>query len=342
MSTQQPIPTPDSPPTLQVLKDRFFQAMLMRNGSEHTNETREFILRRFCRWCNERGIESANDVTPRILAAYQRHLFHHRNKRTGKPLQFNTQLTYLTSLRSWFVWLAQTGWIEEDVARDMELPKEERRLPANVLTVEEVERMLNEADVTKPLGIRDRAILETFYSTGMRANELAQLEVYDLEASRQVINIRQGKGKKDRVAPIGKRALMWLEKYIHDVRPQLVARTNTNTLFVSCNGRGIHRTNISGIVRRYRRRAGLKAGSAHLLRHTAATLMLENGADLRSLQMFLGHERLNTTQLYTHVTIARLKEVHERTHPARLDPPTTDQPTTDQPTRSEPDPDCES
>jgi len=109
-----------------------------------------------------------------------------------------------------------------------------------------------------------------------------------------------------------------LVKYIDDVRPELVARTTTNILFVSCSGRSFHRTNVSTLVRQYRKQAGLPAGSCHLLRHTAATLMLENGADLRSLQMFLGHERLNTTQLYTHVTITRLKEVHEKTHPARL------------------------
>ena len=173
-------------------------------------------------------------------------------------------------------------------------------------------------DVTKPLGLRDRALLETLYSTGMRCSELVALEVYDLEPDRRIITIRRGKGQKDRVVPIGQRALAWLQKYLIDVRPEFVQLTNESTLFVSSSGKPIGRTSLSAIVRRYVVRAGIgKPGSCHLLRHTAATLMMENGADLRSLQMFLGHERLNTTQIYTHVSIQRLRDVHDKTHPAK-------------------------
>jgi integrase/recombinase XerD len=179
--------------------------------------------------------------------------------------------------------------------------------------------LINQPDVAQPLGLRDRAILETFYSTGIRCSELCDLQVYDLEADRGKVKINQGKGDKDRVVPIGKRALSWIEKYSVDVRPALAARTNTSTLFISCFGRPLGRNNVSAIVKSYLRIAGIKKhGSCHLLRHTATTLMMENGADLRALQMFLGHERLNTTQIYTHVSITCLKEVHEKTHPAKL------------------------
>jgi len=199
----------------------------------------------------------------------------------------------------------------------VELPKEERRLPSDVLTADEVESLLNATDVTKPLGVRDRATLETFYSTAIRCGELCQLQVYDLESERGIAKINQGKGRKDRVVPIGQRASLCIDKYLADVRPAFVDETNESTLFFSCHGRPLSRNNVSAIVKGYMLAAGIdKRGSCHLLRHTTATLMMENGADLRSLQLLLGHERLNTTQIYTHVSIQRLKDVHAKTHPA--------------------------
>jgi integrase/recombinase XerD len=291
--------------------------MRMRNCSERTIELWTTNLRRFIAWCDERGIDCVSHVTPDILAAYRRSLFHYRNAKTHKPIKFATQASYLMSVRRWFVWLAKQNFLSTDPAKDLELPKEEKRLPTDVLTASEVESVLNQCDVATPLGLRDRAILETFYSTGLRCSELVSLQVYDVQSERRIVTIRQGKGKKDRVVPIGERALAWVEKYTADVRPELVCRTNEATLFVSFRGHPIDRNNLSAIVKGYLLAAGIKKrGSCHLLRHTAATLMMENGADLRSLQLFLGHEKLNTTQIYTHVSIQRLQEVHARTHPA--------------------------
>ena len=142
------------------------------------------------------------------------------------------------------------------------------------------------------------------------------MDVYDLEAQRRTLVVRQGKGRKDRVLPVGQRALAWLQKYLADVRPGLVERTDSARLFVSCNGRPFGRNALSLLVRRYLDRAGItKPGSCHLLRHTAATLMMENGADLRSLQELLGHSRVNTTQIYTHVSTTALREAYEKAHP---------------------------
>ncbi|MCP3994387.1 MAG: tyrosine-type recombinase/integrase, partial [bacterium] len=226
-------------------------------------------------------------------------------------------------IRRWFLWLHEKGIIPTDVAKDLELPKPEERLPVDVLTADEVESTMNQTDATRPMGIRDRAILETFYSTGIRASELAHLQLYDLDADRQILIIRQGKGKKDRVVPIGERAIRWLQKYMTDIRPDLVEQTEPHpVLFVTRDGVPIQRSLLALIVKRYMRKAGVKKpGSCHLLRHTAATLMMENGADLRSLQMFLGHVCLKTTQLYTHVSIQRLQDVHRKTHPASISPP---------------------
>ncbi len=214
-------------------------------------------------------------------------------------------------------------------AANIELPKEEKRLPAAFLSLEEVERLINQADVTTKIGIRDRAILEVLYSTAMRRSEVMRLEQFDLDRTRRLIVIRQGKGKKDRVVPIGVRALDWLEKYLREGRQWLadghgsklrLKRTETPRIFLNNAGRPFHLGPLSAMVRTYLVAAGIdKPGACHILRHTAATLMLENGADLRSLQTLLGHESLNTTQIYTHITIERLRQVHDQTHPAKPD-----------------------
>ena len=153
----------------------------------------------------------------------------------------------------------------------------------------------------------------------MRRAELIKLQLDDLNRDDQLIMIRQGKGRKDRVVPIGKRALEWIEKYFHDARPQLIDEP-TSTLFLTTLGNKFHPANLSQMVREYLIAAGItKRGSCHMLRHSTATVMLENGADLRSIQTLLGHENLNTTQIYTLVSIKRLREVHKKTHPSYKD-----------------------
>jgi integrase/recombinase XerD len=213
----------------------------------------------------------------------------------------------------------------------IELPKEEKRLPSSYLSIVEVERLINRTDVTTQLGIRDRAILEVLYSTAMRRSELLKLTHYDIDRPRRLLVIRQGKGHKDRIVPIGLRAIEWLEKYLRDVRPWLEAGNGskrrrkqlpaaTTRLILSNTGGAMRPEVLSALVREYIEAAGInKPGSCHILRHTAATLMLENGADLRSLQTLLGHESLNTTQIYTHITLERLRQVHDATHPAKPD-----------------------
>ena len=207
-------------------------------------------------------------------------------------------------------------------------PKSEERLPTSILTADEVETLLNTPDVKTSLGIRDRAMMETFYSSGIRCGELIALDVYDINLEREILTVRCGKGDKDRVVPIGTRALSWSNKWTHDIRPELVTESAAQSLFVSKNGKRLGPNYVSNLVKKYLKAIKIEyRGSCHLLRHTAATLMMENGADLRSLQEFLGHARLNTTQIYTHVSIQRLQEVHRKTHPAKpnVKPSTKDQ-----------------
>jgi integrase/recombinase XerD len=199
------------------------------------------------------------------------------------------------------------------------LPRLEKRLPKHVLSRSEIETILTQPDVTEPMGIRDRALLEVLYSTGMRRSELAHLQLYDLDNERGTIMVRQGKGKKDRMIPIGNRAILWIEKYTEIVRPQLVGLSDDGTLFLTNLSESFSPNRLTQLVRGYVQKAELgKSGSCHLFRHACATLMLENGADVRFIQAMLGHANLQTTELYTHVSIRKLKAVHELTHPAKL------------------------
>jgi integrase/recombinase XerD len=194
------------------------------------------------------------------------------------------------------------------------------RLPRDVLTAAEAERILAQPDIHEPIGLRDRAILETLYSTGMRRLELVSLKVWDLDLERATATIRQGKGKKDRIIPLGHRAAQWIRKYLDDARPQLASEPDDKTVFLSNAGEPLALDYLTEVVREYVEAANLgKHGACHLFRHTMATLMLEGGADIRFIQAMLGHADLKTTQIYTHVVIRQLQEIHRATHPANLE-----------------------
>jgi integrase/recombinase XerD len=193
-----------------------------------------------------------------------------------------------------------------------------RRLPRNILSVDEVAAILNEADPSTIYGLHDRALLELLYSTGLRRKEVANLTRGDIDFTRQVVFVREGKGGRDRVAPLGARACIWLEKYLYEARPQLTVGDAT-ALFVTDFGDPASGYYVAMRVKRYMAKAGIeRPGAAHLFRHACATHMLEGGADIRFIQALLGHANLNTTEIYTHVSIEKLKAIHTATHPARL------------------------
>lgn len=184
--------------------------------------------------------------------------------------------------------------------------------------MEEVETILMQADAGNPSGLRDRALLELLYSTGLRRTEAANLNIYDIDFTRRLVMVREGKGRRDRVVPVGERALAWIDKYLLQARPLLLA-ADTQALFINSYGEPAPPDFIAERVRLHKDNAGItKPGSAHLLRHACATHMLEGGADIRFLQAMLGHAKLETTEIYTHVAIDKLQAIHTATHPARL------------------------
>ncbi len=291
-----------------------------RGASRESLKSMAMRLRRFVRWCTEREVTRPTEVTTGILERYQRSLFHYR-KKDGQPLRRKTQNLYLIEVRSFFRWLKKQGHLPFDPAADLELMKVEKALLRHVLKAEEVDRVLNAIDTTHPAGLRDRAIFELLYSTGVRRAEAVRLRIADLDVERGTVMVRQGKGQKDRVVPIGERAIAWVVKYLDEVRPLWApAMEDDGVLFLSDRGGPLAPDTLTKIGRRRIEESGLyqKGDACHVFRHSAATAMLRGGADIRHLAEFLGHAQLTTTQIYTQVTVDDLKQVHTATHPAAV------------------------
>lgn len=304
-------------PDLSLELNRFCRFMAARNYSPLTIEYRQRIVGAFIVWATTRHAITPKDVSPKLLEQYQLHLFEYRRAKDGAPLAFRTQLVRLVAIRAFFRWMARSGVIAHDPAADLELPRGEKRLPDNILTPDEVEAVFAAPNTSKLLGLRDRAILEVLYATGMRRAELCQLRTFDVDYKRLLIMVRKGKGRKDRIVPAGERSIMWLRAYRDNCRPQLsVGAGGPDALFLNLRGKPLKPVKLSERIASWVRASGInKRGSCHLFRHAAATHMLENGADIRFIQEMLGHESLDTTQIYTHVSIAKLAEVHTATHP---------------------------
>ena len=310
-------PPPSTP--LQSLLEKHLEDLLLKNYSEYTIKGRRVHIGFFLDWCDERGISDPVEVTRTVLESYQRHVFHYR-KKNGEPLSFTGQHDRLVPLRVWFKWMARQRHILHNPASELELPRLGTRLPKAVLTAAEAEQVMQQTNIHDPLGLRDRTILETLYSTGMRRLELVNLTLWDLDLERATVAIRQGKGKKDRIIPLGDRTALWVRKYLDEARPHLASEPDDKVVFVSNAGEPLSLDYLTEMVRGYVDAADIgKRGACHLFRHTMATLMLEGGADIRFIQAMLGHADLKTTQIYTHVAIRQLQEIHRATHPAKLD-----------------------
>jgi integrase/recombinase XerD len=278
----------------------------------------EYVLREFIDWADARAVTHPQQVSYAVLERYRRWIYFYR-KKNGQPLAIGSQAAKLTPVKSFFKWLTRSGEIPANPASELEIPSRGAQLPKHVLTAAEVERVMAGVDVTQPLGLRDRAIMEVLYSTGMRRMEVINLHINDIDMERSVVLIREGKGRKDRWVPIGERALHWVQQYLEQVREQFVWNRQDMTLFLGVEGLPLGTTRLSELVKQNIKKAQLgKYGSCHLFRHTMATLMLEGGADIRFIQAMLGHADLSTTQIYTQVAIKQLQKVHTETHPGAL------------------------
>jgi integrase/recombinase XerD len=221
---------------------------------------------------------------------------------------------HLVTIRHFFRFSLLEGFVKEDPAATIESPKFRQSLPY-FLSVEEVDRLLAQPDTSSAIGLRDKAIIELMYSTGIRVSELAGIRVGDLQMDAGCLRCI-GKGNKERLVPVGKKALAVVESYMKKSRPELLRDGASSHLFLNQRGRAMDRVTIWKMMGRYGRKAALrKPLKPHTLRHSFATHLLDRGADLRSVQMMLGHSDISTTQIYTHVVEERLKQVYKAHHP---------------------------
>jgi integrase/recombinase XerD len=302
-------------PLAQALR-RYLHSLALQHLSAINLRARRSQLARFYAWCDEHALNDPAVITHAHLVAFQTHLFTAR-KPDGRPYALNGQRCVLDHVQSFFRWLVRHREVPSNPAADLDLPKKIALHLREPLNVSEIESVFALPDLATPYGLRDRTMLEVFYATGIRRQELANLCVHDIDPERGTLMVRQGKGKKDRLLPLGERALAWIGKYRREARDELLNGAVQERLFINYQGAPLSAYALSWRIRRYFDQAGItKLGACHLFRHTMASAMLDNGADVRHVQEMLGHSLIVTTQRYTHVSIARLKAVHAATHPA--------------------------
>ncbi|MBD3344105.1 MAG: site-specific tyrosine recombinase XerD [Chitinivibrionales bacterium] len=286
-----------------------FQAHLRleRTLSDNTIESYRYDLQRLCGFLKQQRKESAADVTPGILSDYIKALF-------DVGFSSSSIQRTLSTLRSYFGFLVAEDIIKEDPTELLEGPRMNRYLPS-VLTVDEIMGVLDAIDTRKRCGMRDKAMLETLYATGMRVSELSEVAYEQVLFEESLIRIF-GKGSKERIVPVGEIALQWIRGYCDTERPFLSKPHTDSTLFLNMRGTGLSRMGIWKIIQKYVIASGLKKKvSPHTFRHSFATHLLEGGADLRFVQEMLGHANIVTTEIYTHIDREHLKEVHRSFHP---------------------------
>lgn len=300
--------------SLNRLVDGFLDDLGARRRSRASMEHARTVLSRLLAYLEERNLEDARAVTEADLAAFARWLAL-LTTRQGTPLAAGTVAAYLGSVRSFFAFLVRCGVILADPARDLPLPKVRSSL-RHIPTRLQMRRLMDMACGGGLTGLRNRAILELLYGTGLRLSECVRLELRDLDLSRQTLFIRDGKGKKDRVVPFAGRAAAALLGYLTCVRRELIEDPREVALFLSRSGKRLAARNIQVLVGRVGKAAGI-AATPHLLRHACATHLLQGGAGVRQVQELLGHKRLETTGLYTRVLADDLRAVLRHAYPER-------------------------
>jgi integrase/recombinase XerD len=301
-------------PQYETLLAKFEEYMQSRGFSARTVPDYLHNVKLFLEYLEGVGVMAIGEVDRALVADYQIRLLDQTYR--DKPISSVTKLRRLSIVRCFCGYLVKSGVLAADPTADLELPKRPKKLPKDILTKKEMGKLLEAPDLKTPLGIRDRAILEVFYSTGIRASELCNLTLHDIDLANGELRVTQGKNAKDRVVPLGEVACDYLELYLRKARKELAASSGQTILFVTKNGKKFRYTTLSFLITRLGQRAGLKKHIAsHNLRHTCASHLLQGKADIRYIQEILGHRSLATTQIYTKVEIADLKKVHRHCHP---------------------------
>ena len=286
--------------------DLFLDSLWMERGlSKNTLFAYRSDISKYARWLQNQGINITKAGPQNILA----YLASTENKST------RTVARNLSSLRRLYEYLSKEDKVKQNPIKNVEAPRLGRSLPKS-LTENEVESLLDAPNTNQPLGLRDKTMLEILYATGLRVSELITLTLHQINLRQGVVRV-MGKGNKERLVPLGEISTEWLEKYLAHGRNEILGENNsTDTLFPSRRGKSMTRQTFWHIVKRHAIVAGIKKNiSPHMLRHAFATHLINHGADLRVVQMLLGHSDISTTQIYTHVARERLKDIHSKHHP---------------------------
>ena len=295
-------------PSIDVLIDQYLNYLLIEKGlSKATLDSYSTDVIRYQEFLHENGVDRLSDTdTPLIL----KHLISLRNSGLGT----RSRARHLVSIRGIYRFAVQEKRLKHDPSRLVDLPKLSFKLP-DVLAVDEVSQLLNTPDTSKPVGVRDAAMLELLYAAGLRVSELVNLKLQDINLEAGFVRVF-GKGAKERVVPIGLPAQTKVAFYIENARKAALKNKLSPYLFIARAGKPITRQGFWKLLRRYADQARIhKKISPHSLRHSFATHLLEGGADLRAVQIMLGHMDISTTQIYTHVTRKHLKDLHQKFHP---------------------------
>jgi integrase/recombinase XerD len=295
--------TPDD----EALIDGFIDRLWMERGlSKNTLSSYRSDIAGFAHWLRQHGSDLTRADRGHLQSYLAERIAHHARPRSTARL--------LSSLRRLFRFMCREGMREDDPSALVESPKMGRTLPKS-LSESDIESLLKAPDTSTPLGLRDRAMLELMYASGLRVSEIVTLGLDQVSMQRGLLRLI-GKGDKERLVPMGEEALDWLEKYLADARTQLMGARRTDAVFITTRGQAMTRQAFWYMIKRMAVKAGISLTlSPHTLRHSFATHLLNHGADLRVVQMLLGHSDLSTTQIYTHVARERLKQLHAAHHP---------------------------
>ncbi len=295
-------------PINDALIDRFCDHLWLEDGlADLTLAAYRRDLKAFANWLEKErkhGLDAtvAGDIEAYLAWRFARHA------------QPRSAARYTSALKRFYRYLLRENLVAADPTLNLDSPKLPRTLP-KTLTEADVERLLDSADTNTPLGLRDRAMLETLYATGLRVSELVGLKLTAVNLNDGVLRVT-GKGNKDRLVPLGEEAVQWLKRYLAQARPLLLEKQISNAVFVTARGDGMTRQGFWYLIKRRAQAAGIaRPLSPHTLRHAFATHLLNHGADLRVVQMLLGHSDISTTQIYTHVARERMKQLHAQHHP---------------------------
>ena len=293
---------------MRELVDEFLYYLVIERGlAENTLSSYNSDLQQFLQYLEGAGVKKLNEVSRGLLVAYLVKM-----QQEGRSPSTISQ--HLAALKSFYHFLLREKEVENDPTANLESPRQFKKLP-QVLTVDEISRLLQQPRPDRPAGLRDKAMLELLYATGLRVSELVALNVDQVNLEGEFVRCL-GKGSRERVVPMGQVACFHLRTYLAHGRGKLIKKTTEPALFVNQHGRRLSRQGCWKILKGYARAANLqKEITPHTLRHSFATHLLENGADLRSVQELLGHADIGTTQIYTHLTRKKIREVYDKTHP---------------------------